>query len=217
MVQQTPLLASDEPSAPGASGPGASGLVPRDPRSNAMLSAVLHYGDKRFDVFIRDVSSTGAMVEGKVLPPRDAELVLVRGDIQVGGLVIWQIGHRAGIKFDGRVLVADMMRRVTNTASHQARIDSIQRSLRMGGAEGASLAMAAAQPVERRERARDLSVEFGYAVRIVEALGDELTGDAYILSRYGTTLQKLDELAQLIKRIEGQAERAIAAAREGKA
>lgn len=164
-----------------------------------MLAAIVEHQGARIDVFVRDVSTGGAMVEGRGLPAPAERIVLVRGAMRLDGAVVWRVANRAGLRFDGQILVADMMRRVGFVPAHQARVDEIQRALRSGAAESKALPSF----TERRQAPRDLSADFGYAVRIVEAVGDALTADAYVLSRHGTTLQRLDELAQLIRRIEG--------------
>jgi hypothetical protein len=182
-------------SSPPSADPPPGGLHPRDPRTNTMLAASIQLGADRFDVFLRDVSSTGASMEGPRLPETGEEVMLERGAIQVGAVVIWRQDRRCGIQFRRPVAVAEMMRRVgPGSSAHQARIDTAQRKIRAGTFVAP---VATPQPA-----APDLRSDFGYACRLVEAVGDELTGDAYILSRYGTTLQRLDELMQLLKKLE---------------
>lgn len=171
----------------------SGGLAPREARTNAMLAAVVECAGERWDVFLRNVSTSGAMMEGRRLPSTGDEIRLVRGDIRIGARVVWRQERRCGVHFHGRVAVAEMMRRVVS-ANHQARIDQLQQSLRAG--------LVVPEPAERRAVQRDAAADFGYACRLVETLGDDLTADAYILSRYGTSLQKLDELMQLLKRLE---------------
>lgn len=181
-----------------------AGLRPRDPRTNTMLAATIDMGGVRSDVFLRDVSSTGALMEGPNLPGTGEQLMLERGSIKVRAVVIWRQDRRCGINFERPVVVAEMMRRVgPGSSAQQARIDTIQRQIRTGAS--------AHFPKEGKVEGRDVKIDLGYACRLVEALGDELTGDAYILSRYGPTLQKLDELMQLLKRVESQIDPAAGA------
>lgn len=193
MVASVPALpdsASDAEALPGA--------VPRDPRTNTMLAAIIHFGGQRADVFLRDVSTTGTLMDGPVLPQVGESILLERGTIRVTATVIWRQDRRAGIRYDHAVPVAEMMRRVgPGSSAQQARVDQVQRQLRSGFV-APGIAPAAAP-------GRDLRTDFGYACRLVETVGDELSRDAYILSRYGPTLQKLDELMQLLRRLEASA------------
>lgn len=177
---------------------GAGGLRARDPRTNTMLAAQIELDGERADVFLRDVSSTGASMEGPRLPAAGETVLLERGAIRVRANVVWRQERRCGINFERPVLVAEMMRRVgPGSSAQQARIDTVQRKLRAG-------TFVASPTADRVSPPTDLRADFGYACRLVEAVGDELTGDAYILSRYGSTLQKLDELMQLLKKIEAR-------------
>lgn len=179
--------------------PGPDGLRPRDPRTNTMLAAQIELDGARADVFLRDVSSTGASMEGPRLPNAGETIMLERGTIRIRANVVWRQDRRCGINFERPVQVAEMMRRVgAGSSAQQARIDTVQRKLRAG-------TFVASPAAERASPPTDLRADFGYACRLVEAVGDELTGDAYILSRYGSTLQKLDELMQLLKKIEARA------------
>lgn len=182
-------------SPPVSADPTPGGLPPRDARTNTMLAATIQLGADRVDVFLRDLSSTGASMEGPRLPELGEDVTLERGSIRVDASVIWRQDRRCGIEFREPVVVAEMMRRIgPGSSAQQARIDTAQRKIRAGTFVASPPAPSPATP--------DLRSEFGYACRLVEAVGDELTNDAYILSRYGTTLQRLDELMQLLKKIE---------------
>jgi hypothetical protein len=190
-------MVSMTPSTCAAAGAGPSPF-PRPPRTPAMLSAALHAGDQRTDVFLRDVSAGGAMVEGRNLPAPDSAILLVREPLRLAGIVVWQRGNRAGLRFADAVPLSEILELAKLVPAHQARIDEIQRLLRAGGAADgvivveAPLSIAAADPRQG----------FDLAVGLVEAVGDVLTADADVISRHGTTLQKLDELAQLLRQME---------------
>ena len=187
------------PAAPSESEPDAvPGLSARDPRTNTMLAAVIHFAGQRADVFLRDVSATGALMDGPVLPKVGESVLLERGTIRVTATVIWRHDRRCGVHYDHVVPVAEMMRRVgAGSSAQQARIDQVQRQLRSG--------YVAPMPAAPAPAPRALRSDFGYACRLVETVGDELARDAYVLSRYGPTLQKLDELMQLLRRLEAGA------------
>lgn len=67
---------------------------------------------------------------------------------------------------------------------------------------------------------RRIAEEIDYAKRLLEAMGDQLVGDALVLARHGTTLQGFDKLAQTLGHLAtvvGAADRAAAVDRIGAA
>lgn len=150
------------------------------------------------DVFLRDVSAGGAMVEGRNLPAPDSPIVLVRDALRLAGTVVWRSGNRAGLRFADQVPLEEVLELAKLVPAHQARIDEIQRLLRAGTAADGLIMVDAASPAV----AADPQHGFDIAVRLVEAVGDALTADDDVISRHGTTLQKLDELAQLLRHME---------------
>jgi len=85
-----------------------------DPRRGArrrrvMLSAKLSTSSGEFDVRIRDVSATGARIEGVELPAADTIVVLKRGSFCMFGQLVWVNGERGGIAFDEPLDDAELM------------------------------------------------------------------------------------------------------------
>jgi hypothetical protein len=76
-------------------------------RANLMLSAAIEGEGFRASVRIRNLSETGALLEGPDLPPVGARLVLSRLKIQIAGTVMWSRAPRCGVRFEGRTSVAD--------------------------------------------------------------------------------------------------------------
>lgn len=192
MADYAPLPAFPDPDA----APPARGQVPRDPRTNTMLAATIGFAGYSADVFLRDVSTTGALVEGPRLPAVGEDLLLERGSVQVRATVIWQQERRCGIRFAQPVSVPELMRRVgVGTSAQQARAAPPPRRMEYVPPAAAGPGAAAAT----------LRAELGYACRLSEAAGQMLGSDAYVKSRYGPALAKLEELRQLLRKLEGQA------------
>jgi hypothetical protein len=172
------------------------------PRTNTMLAAALEFDGERHPVFVRNLSVTGASVEGRVLPLAGDRVVLYRDQHRVPATVIWSQGNRCGLSFSAQVTLDAMIKRPkpggANTP-HQARIDAIQRALRenrpMPSFEETESVVGAAAVGKR------LGDEIGYAQRLIETVNDTLSGDAYVLSRYAVILQQIDEAEQLLRKM----------------
>lgn len=165
-----------------------------------MLAATVEFGGERRDVFVRNLSAAGAMIEGRgMLPGQGESVVLNRSDVRVPATVMWRAEGRCGLSFSRLVQVDELIRRGKAGAVHQGRVDAIQRALRENRAvpsftETEEVVGAAA--VGKR-----LVDEVGYAHRLVETVNEALSNDAYILGRYGVALQQLDEAEQLLRKL----------------
>lgn len=170
-----------------------------------MLSATIEFGGMRLDVFVRNLSAAGVMVEARgMLPEQGESVTFSRNDIHVPATVMWRAEGRCGLSFSRMVDVEGMIRRGKGGAGgpvHQNRVDAIQRAIREN------------RPMPRfRETeavigaaaiGRKLADEIGYAQRLIETVNETLAADAYMLGRHGVTLQQIDEVEQLLRRIYG--------------
>ena len=166
-----------------------------------MLSAALDFGGERLDVFVRNLSVAGAMIEGRgALPGQGESVVLNRCDLRVPATVMWRAEGRCGLSFSRLVKVDDLIRR-KSAATHQNRVDAIQRALREN--KPIPVFTETEEVVGAAAVGKRLVDEIGYAHRLVEMVNEALSNDAYILSRYGVTLQQLDEAEQLLRKLYG--------------
>lgn len=80
---------------------GASSDDQRDGRRHPLIwSGVLHYDFATTNVRLRDISSSGALIETQSTLPVGAEPLLDLGDAgQIFGTVTWAIGDHMGLKF----------------------------------------------------------------------------------------------------------------------
>jgi hypothetical protein len=78
----------------------------RPSRTNLLLSATIEADGVAGPVRIRNLSESGAMLEGAVLPPVGTRLILRRLHLEIGATVIWQDKSRCGVRFDGTIVVA---------------------------------------------------------------------------------------------------------------
>jgi hypothetical protein len=111
-----------------------------DIRSNVFLSATLLAAGVTLPVRIRNISPTGALLDGGALPPEGSVIHLRRGSLTVDGEVAWQKDGLCGVHFDAAVVVNDWVRRTEHKG--QARVDEMIAVVRnapgaRGGAAGA--------------------------------------------------------------------------------
>lgn len=173
-------------------------------RTNTMLSAAVEFGGGRLDVFVRNLSAAGAMVEGRgMLPEQGENVTFNRNEMRVPATVMWRAEGRCGLSFSRMVNVDEMIRRGKGGGgpAHQNRVDAIQRALREN------------QPMPRFKETEDLvgaaaigkslADEIGYAQRLIETVNEALAADAYMLGRHGVVLQQIDEVEQLLRKLNG--------------
>jgi hypothetical protein len=170
-------------------------------RTFLMLAANAWSGGAYVPVRIRNVSETGALIEGAGLPPAGEPIQLNRGEAQIDGVVAWSTGTRCGVHFATPIAV-DIWRagKPATAPAGQGRVDRIQAAVR-AGAPAASGASPPAPPAEERwadQLDGRLAEELGLVRRLVETLGDELVADPAILHRHAQALQNIDLASQML-------------------
>ncbi len=177
------------------------------PRTNLLLAATAEIDGRALPVRIRNLSETGAMLEGAGLPDAGLKLILKRGDLEVSATVAWAAGPRRGVRFDGPTPIYEW----TGGAKpkpldctglrDQRRVDSIQAEARADATMGSALRAAApASPLPAAIPGLDakLAHELGYVQRLLENLGDELIKDLFLVQRHGQSMQSLDLVGQIL-------------------
>lgn len=176
------------------------------PRTNLLLSANAEVGGRILPVRIRNLSETGAMVEGAGLPDAGMKLVLARGDLHVSAVVAWSAGGRRGVRFDGPTPVHEWTGGTKpkpldcTGLRDQRRVDVLQAEARSEGASGRALRDSAGPAPSAISPDLDsrLAHELGYVQRLLENLGDELIADLFLVQRHGQSLQSLDLVSQIL-------------------
>jgi hypothetical protein len=163
-----------------------------------MLAATIRFGGEMADVFVRNLSMAGALVEGRNLPEQGESVELQRSDYRIPATVMWRAEGRCGLSFAHLVKVDDLIRR-KGAAAHQSRVDQIQRALREN--RPVPSFQETEQLVGAAAIGKRLVDELGYALRLAETVNETLANDAYVLGRYGVALQQLDEVEQLLRKL----------------
>ncbi|HEX8468712.1 MAG TPA: PilZ domain-containing protein [Allosphingosinicella sp.] len=175
------------------------------PRTNLLLAATAEVGGRSLPVRIRNLSETGAMVEGAGLPEAGMPFVLMRGDLQVAATVAWVAGGRRGVRFAGPTPVNEWTggkpRAIDCTGLRdQRRVDAIQAEARADPHSLRALRSTEpdAPPTVSPDLDKRLADELGYVQRLLEGLGDELIADLLLIQRHGRSLQSLDLVGQIL-------------------
>lgn len=102
----------------------------RQERTHIFVAATLYFGNGSYPVHIRNMSPSGALVEGAVLPEQGAAAMLRRGALEARAELVWVAGRKAGLSFASAVQVRDWMSRTP--PAHQGRVDERVRRIRAG-------------------------------------------------------------------------------------
>ena len=170
-------------------------------RSSLYLSATLYCDGSSSPVKIRNLSASGALIEGPTNASLGSLVQLVRGALIVHALVVWFAEGKCGLKFSGLVDVPEWRAAPINAA--QQRVDEIVRLVKAGAVP---LPVRRISPTSNPEDSGDgntaLSGQLRRASELLNSLGDVLTNDPDIVTRHGTALQNLDIAIQLIAAVE---------------
>ena len=172
-------------------------------RANLLLAGSIEAGQLNAPVRIRNLSETGAALEGELLPAAGTAIILRRLDLAVSGVVVWTSRERCGVHFDAPTNVGDWVtghRETSEPLAGQIRVDVIQASARTGST---SLAAAVPSPTGGPAPELDarLAAEIGLVRELLERLGDELTDEPVLIARHATALQSFDRASQILAHV----------------
>jgi len=162
----------------------------REARTNMFVMATIYSDSGSAPVKIRNVSATGALIEGSNIPTTAARVSLSRGSLSIVGKIVWRSDCRAGIAFDSSVCVADWLPNGRSPAPQQ-RVDEIIQQVKAG--PNLSLLTSQPAPIGALELAR--------AKKMIEILADRLSEDVDVIALHGSMLQALDVAAQLFGKL----------------
>ncbi len=162
----------------------------REQRTNMFVLAVVSSPSVSGQVKIRNMSPSGALIEGPALPAVGERLHLSRGASSIEGRVAWCASGKAGVRFDGSVAVSDWTPGA-NTA--QQRVDRVVEQAKAGAAPSGEHE----HSIPPRLGASDLS----RLARAVDALSDALADDPATVARFGAKLQTLDVVSQALRKL----------------
>ena len=152
-------------------------------RANVFLGAVLDSAAGSIPVRVRNISASGALIEGPILPAPEAKVRLVRGPLQATGTLAWEAQNHAGVSFEEPINVEAWVQRIGH--SGQQRVDSVVAAIRRG------------EPV--RSRTDEPADPLAGLSRALDELCDRLAASAEFPPGLGDDLLKLDVIAQSLR------------------
>ena len=178
------------------------GADERAPRTNLLLAATIEAGQLQAPVRIRNLSESGALLEGSAFPDIDEKLTLRRMDLQIGATVVWRTAARCGVKFDGHVVVAEWVSGTIGAPAStraQARVDNIQAAVR-AGLPAAAPQVRSAMSSEDLQNNLDgrIAEELAHVRRLLEKMGEELSNEPVMVQRHSKLLQGFDLACQTL-------------------
>lgn len=168
----------------------------REPRTNLFAMGTIYADGASTAVRVRNLSPTGAMVEGAVLPRPGGRVRLCRGSLEVSAQIVWCRDGAAGLRFDSAVTVADWLPRGRAIAPQQ-RSDEVFHQARVGGSVCSPDAPTCSP---NKLGALDL-IRMKQAI---QSLALELAGDSAVVERYASKLQVLEMAAETLGKIATQ-------------
>ena len=160
-------------------------------RSNIFVVAVVYSEAGSVPVRIRNMSRSGALIEGAALPPAKARIRLSRGSLRVFGHIAWNRDGRAGISFETPVAVPDWFPR-TNRAFGQHHIDEYVYSIK-SGIVGTTAAGATASASAGSGSLADRLLKVRASL---QEASEELVADLHLSERHLNVVQLVDAAAQ---------------------
>lgn len=114
---------------------GAEGR--QEQRFRVLLNADLLSTTDEQPVKVRDISQSGAMLEGQRPISRCNDVILRRGDIEFFAQIAWTSGNQCGLEFDQALSEAEMMAFVHATARRASFVPDPFKSVMLGDEVGA--------------------------------------------------------------------------------
>lgn len=160
-------------------------------RTSMFVGATLRLGGTTRPVKLRNMSETGALIEGVADLPSGTEIEIQRGRLQVEAAVVWGQGNQAGVRFRFPERV-DLWLKPAGSVEQQ-RVDDLVQQLRQ------SPAGALAAP--ESPRSADGLSPVHQIIRLLTELEDALVNDALVIGQHGAKLQNLDLALQILRRL----------------
>lgn len=174
-----------------------------DPRSAArthlFLSATLRFGTVSAAIRLRDLSASGARIEGPRLPAVGVVAQISRGALSASGTTIWSDGKGCGVRFDAPLRLDEWMPALASR--DQLAVDAMVDQVKSGDADIVPF-QPARQPsspaAPGNPLTRQLAEELAYVGRLLESLGDDLCNEPLVVMRHSEKLQNFDIAAQIL-------------------
>lgn len=163
-------------------------------RANLLLAATLVAAGRQSAVRIRDLSESGARIEGANLPAPGNPAIIERGPLKASGIVRWRTAGRAGLQFDQPIDVASWSPSAAQSIRGQADVDKSIVIARAGLALiDDDMAAGSAEFLGSR-----IAEELCCVARTLDHAGETMARDPAMLARHAGLLQEFDLAAKLL-------------------
>jgi hypothetical protein len=164
-------------------------------RTHLFLGAVLQSKAGSCPVHVRNISSSGALIEGAAIPEPGDALLLKRAGLEAAARIVWKAGRKAGIAFSATIHVSDWASKRPST--HQDRVDEMIQTVR---ARPIGIASLPAEPPPPAAPGALLETELNALKGHLVALENGLTGDVVLIATH-PEIQLLDVALQAVERM----------------
>ncbi len=160
-------------------------------RTRLFLSAIVEFDQGSNAVRVRDLSPSGARIEGVGLPDVGTPVTLRRGDLLARATIVWRNARGVGLHFEPPLRIERWMPVLATSEQGNAE-----------ASDGTILpfpsAKASAPEEEDAVLPQRLAEELAYVVRLLESLKEDLCAEPLLALRHATKLQNLDVSAQIL-------------------
>jgi len=167
----------------------------RDPRKSMFVVGTMYTATGSAPVKIRDMSSSGCLIEGAVIGAPGTKIDLRRGNLSVAGHVAWRKETRAGLSFESSVSVSEWLK-TPGAGAPQQRIDELVMETKASTVRRAPEVAAV-----RLGSARVSTLDLMKLTQAMESLAEDLAEDASVVARHAYRLQTLDLAVQLLRKL----------------
>lgn len=167
-------------------------------RTRLFLAATIRFDRVSAPIRLRDLSTSGARIEGPRLPAVGVAVQIDRGALNCNGTIVWRDSKGCGVRFDDPLDLDAWMPGLA--ARDQGAVDELVEAVQTGEAEVLPFPTPASLPppsIQTLLPAR-LAEELAYVARMLESLGEELCGEPLLVMRHAAKLQDLDISAQIL-------------------
>jgi hypothetical protein len=159
------------------------------------MAATIRFGSQQSAVTIRNLSATGAMLDGSLAPEAGSDVVLSRGSLEAPAEVVWCAQGRMGLRFSGEIAVDKWL--ASRGQTGQVQVDRIVSDFKSGRPSSGLIA----SPSVTTESISNIKVadSLKLVATMLSELEDELSSSQEILSAHGEKLQSLDLANQMLQ------------------
>lgn len=97
------------------------------PRVRVLLSVKLITTTDEVDAKVRDLSLSGAMLQGRSLPKAGSDLIISRGSLEIFARVVWTRAGLCGVKFDSPLCALEELLRSAAARDNVGQVEEKER------------------------------------------------------------------------------------------